>query len=337
MENKEKKALFHPVDIGSVTIDGNLFLAPLAGYTDRAFRSVCLKWGASFSYTEMVSGEALARNSFATEKLMKRADNEKKLAIQIFGPEASIVKRSLAKLLEFNPTVIDLNCGCPVPKVVKNGSGSALMNHPDKIFEIIKLLKEGTNVPISIKVRLGWDSSSINYKEVVDAALSGGVDMISMHARTRSMLYTGKASWEDLKELKEFVASKEKKVAVFGSGDLFSAEDALEMVKKTNVDGVMFARGALGNPFIFSETKNLFLSKEPVTIGFETRVETVLEHLRLLIVDEGEEQACRIMRKHASLYLKGIAHSSQIKQALVTAISYTEYEEILKRALIAHC
>lgn len=325
----QPKPLYHPVDIGSIHIDGNLFLAPLAGYTDRAFRSVCIDKGSSFTYTEMVSAEGLARDSANTEKLMVRAENEHKLAIQIFMPEASVVARSLGKLLEYSPTVIDINCGCPVPKVVKTGAGSALLRFPDKIHDIVHLIKSSCDIPVSVKIRLGWDSSSLNYRETTDAALSAGVDMITMHARTKAMGYSGTADWSALADLKHYVYKRNPKVPVFGSGDLFSARAAQEMLEQTGVDGVMFARGAMGNPFIFSDTYNL-LTKGEETVYHTTRerVATLLKQLHLMGNDIGERLACREMRKHATAYLKGIHHASKAKQALVQANTYEQYETI---------
>ena len=322
-------SLYHPVSIGSLTIEGNLFLAPLAGYTDRSFRSICLAKGANLAYTEMVSAEGLARDNAATQKLMQRADNEKLLAVQIFGPDSEVIKRSLSLLLEHKPNLIDLNCGCPVPKVVKDGSGSALMKNPDKIYAIVKELKDSTSIPISVKIRLGWDHSSINYKEVTSALLEANVDMITMHARTRSMGYGGKADWQSLAFLKEYIKNRAPKVPLFGSGDLFSPNDAKRMLEETKVDGIMFARGALGNPFIFEQTHHLLTTGELLELpSLANKLETMLNHLHKMAFDLGEEQAARQMRKHAVDYLKGVAYASKAKQAFVTAQTVKEYEEI---------
>lgn len=333
----KSNALYHPVDIGSVHVDGNLFLAPLAGYTDRAFRSVCIEQGASFTYTEMVSAEGLARDSRNTEILLHKAENETLLGAQIFMPEASVVERSLEKLLEYHPTTIDINCGCPVPKVVKTGAGSALLRFPEKIHAIVDTIKKACDIPVSVKIRLGWDSGSINYHETTDAALSAGVDMVTMHARTKAMGYSGTADWQALSDLKLFVSSKAPSVPVFGSGDLFSAEAAKHLLEQTHIDGIMFARGAMGNPFIFSEAIQLLsegMVLPPPTI--ETRVQTLLKQLHLMGADVGERLACKEMRKHATSYLKGIPHASHAKQALVQSNSYAEYEQVC-RQLVEDC
>ncbi len=321
-------SLYHPVTIGNVNVDGNLFLAPLAGYTDRAFRGICKTQGASFTYTEMVSAEGIARGSDNTESLMIRDKSEEQLGIQIFMSQASVALRALPRLLHYNPTTIDINCGCPVPKVIKTGAGSALMNEPDKIHNMVKALKECTDIPISIKIRTGWSDSSINYKEVASAALSANVDMITMHARTRKMGYSGLADYNALKELKQYVAYRDPKVVVFGSGDLFSPMDAKKMLQTTHVDGVMFARGAIGNPFIFQNTIRLLQNQKPIEISLDERLNLLLTQLHSMGEYAGETLACREMRKHATSYLKGIAHGAKAKQSLVQSTTYKEYEDV---------
>lgn len=322
-------SLFHPVDIGSVHLSGNIFLAPLAGYTDRAFRSLCISHGASFTYSEMVSAEGVARMSVNTDRLMARANNETLFAVQIFTSEASVVERCLSRLVTFNPTVIDINCGCPVPKVVKTGAGSALLREPGRIHEIVKVLKEGCDVPVSVKIRLGWDANSINYLETSDAALSAGADMITMHARTKTMGYAGTADWHALAELKRFASKRNPSVPIFGSGDLFSAQAAKELLETTGIDGVMLARGAIGNPFIFEDTIALLTTgRTPSPHTIVQKVEAMRTQLHHMGTDIGEIPACREMRKHAAAYLKGIPHASKAKRALVRAASFSEYEVV---------
>lgn len=331
-DSTKTEALYHPVSIGSVSIGGNLFLAPLAGYTDRAFRSICIDRGASFTYTEMVSAEGLARNSGNTERLMHRAENEDLLGIQIFMNEASVAERCMPLLLAYRPTVIDINCGCPVPKVVKTGAGSALLQFPEKIHQIVSTIKGCCDVPVSVKIRLGWDARSINYRETTDAALSAKADMITMHARTKSMGYSGTADWQALADLKQYVASRAPHVPVFGSGDLFSAEAARRMLLDTKVDGVMFARGAMGNPFIFTDTIRLLTEGvQDKAASTRERTTAMLRQLHLMGEDIGERLACREMRKHATSYLKGLPHASQAKQELVHAATFAEYEAVCSR------
>ncbi len=333
MGAEQTRSLYHPVTIGSLTIEGNLFLAPLAGYTDRAFRSVCIERGASFTYTEMVSAEGLARGSENTETLMARGEGEDLLGVQIFMNEASVAIRALPRLLQHSPSIIDINCGCPVPKVVKTGSGSALMKEPKKVHEMVKALKEYTDLPVSVKIRTGWDRNSITFKEVADAALSAGVDMITMHARTRQEGYSGTAHWSALTELSHFVHNRNPRVAVFGSGDLFTPLAAKEMLKTTSVDGVMFARGAIGNPFIFEDTRRLLTGGKAGEHDLAERMDVMLRQLHRMGRDTSQNLACREMRKHATSYLKGIPHGSRAKQELVQATTYAEYEQVCTRLI----
>jgi tRNA-dihydrouridine synthase B len=329
-----ENALYHNVKIGSLEVEGNLFLAPLAGYTDRAFRSLAVEHGACLTYSEMVSAEGVARNNSVTDELMIREDNEKFYAIQLFGNDDDVLKRSIEKVLEFPSDIIDLNSGCPVPKVVKTGSGSALMKNPEMLYKMVKVLKEATSIPISVKIRLGWDLNSINYLEVTDALLSANVDMITMHARTRSMGYSGTAMWDDLTTLKKYIDNKSPHVPLFGSGDLFTPLDAKMMLEQTKVDGIMFARGALGNPFIFEQTKELLLTgEEPLSVPIKKKLETMVDHLHSFGAIVGEEKACREMRKHAAAYLKGFAKVKEAKQALVKANTYKEYHQVVEHLL----
>jgi len=324
-----KNKLFHPVKIGTITIPGNLFLAPLAGFTDQAFRSICISNGASFTFTEMVSAEALARGSEKTQNLMRRAENEKLLGIQIFLSNADTAKRAIPEILKANPTVIDINCGCPVPKVVKNGAGSALMQNPKKIEEIISVLTDNTDIPITVKFRTGWDLNSINYLDFAESAVKGGASLLTMHARTRSQGYSGEADWESLKQLKSNFD-----IPVIGSGNVICAEDALQMLETTGVDGILFARGAIGNPFIFEKTKQLLMGKDPgETDNISNKISTAMEHLSLSIHYKGETIACREMKKQLCSYTKGQEGSAALRNRIVRAETTEEYKEILNEYL----
>ncbi len=316
--------LFHSVKIKNVSLPGNIFLAPLAGFTDPAFREVCIMHGASLTYSEMISAEALARGSEKTIRLMKRTPHEQFFAIQIFLPDSNTAERALPELLKAKPSIIDINCGCPVPKVVKTGCGSALMKNPRKIEQIVRVLSESTDIPITVKIRSGWDNTSINFLETASAAESGGAGGIAMHPRTRTQGYSGKADWNLLKELK-----KKSGIPVIGSGNLFTPEDVQRMIKETGVDGVMIARGAIGNPFIFQQTKNL-LAGENIHEGpsLKERFDTALLHLEKCIADKGEYAACREMRKHMGSYTKGLPGGASLRKKIVQASTYAEYEEI---------
>lgn len=323
---------YHPVMIGSVRIPGNLFLAPLAGFTDKAFRSICISQGADLTYSEMVSAEAIARENTKTQHLTDRAHGEERFAIQLFMPDADTAARAVERVMKAHPTIIDVNCGCPVPKVVKTGAGSALMKDPEAIRSIVQALVAGSDVPVTVKIRSGWDHSSMNFIEAAAAAVEGGASAVTLHPRTRAQGYSGLANWEHLREL----VSAMPGIPVFGSGDLHTPQDAQRMLQETGVSGVMFARGAIGNPAIFAETRHCLGARElsdalePSDEGLLHRqVALLLEHLRLCIEDKGEAHACREMRKHACAYTKGFPGSSRVRNELIHAETFEKYHEVL--------
>ena len=216
--------LYHPLKIGNIQLNGNLFLAPVAGYSDSAFRSVCIENGACFTYTEMVSAEALVRKNQKTEILMKRAYNEKAYAVQIFGSEPQIMVDAANIVLEkTHCECIDINCGCPVPKIVKTGAGSALTRDPDRLYKVAKAVVDAAGIPVTVKIRSGWEQKMITWKEAAQAALEAGVSAITIHPRTKAQGYEGHSDWNIMKELVELVNGR---IPVFGSGDLFKTEDA---------------------------------------------------------------------------------------------------------------
>ena len=305
-------------------------LAPLAGYTDKAFREISLRMGADIAVTEMVSAEGLARDSIKTKALLERAEGEDRLIIQLFGPSEDPVARAMERLLEYKPTVIDFNCGCPVPKVVKTGAGSALMREPEKIKKIVKMIKSFTDIPVSVKFRLGWDSSSINYLEFAEKALEGGAEILTLHARTRAQLYSGVADRSAFRTLSR--TFKSENIAIYGSGDVFTPEDALARIQIDGLDGVMFARGAIGNPFIFKETKELIKKGSYSLPTAEEKLSTAIEHYDLMVKYYGINVAGPEMRKHAMAYLKGIEGAKEAKSMLTKAITRDDYIEAFKHA-----
>lgn len=319
--------LFHPVKIGNVQLNGNLFLAPVAGYSDVAFRSVCIENGAAFTYTEMVSAEALVRNNLKTETLMKRANNEKSYAVQIFGGEPEIMANAAKIVIEkTHCEVIDINCGCPVPKIVKSGAGSVLTREPEKLFKVAKAVVDvcGT-IPVTVKIRSGWEQKLITWREASQAAMDAGVSSITIHPRTRAQGYEGFSDWKIIQQLVEFV---DKKIPVFGSGDLFKPEDAKRMLEETGVDGIMFARGAMGNPFIFRDTISLLKNGfyEPVPI--KERIKTGFSELEQLVSETSEQHACLEMRKRFHAYSKGIQNGGELRKKIVHASSVQDYHNI---------
>ncbi len=323
--------LYHPVTIGPLTVPGNLFLAPVAGYSDRAFRSICVECGASFEYTEMVSSEALVRGSEKTEELMTRAPNEKAYAVQLFGGEPEkMAEAARIVLKKTTAEVIDINCGCPVPKIIKTGAGSALTREPDKLYAVVKATVDAASsfertAPVTVKIRSGWDSDHITWKEAAQAALEAGAAAITIHPRTRAQGYEGKADWSILASLVQMV---NKKVPVFGSGDAFTPEDAERMLKETGCDAVMFARGAMGNPFLFTRTKE-YLTKGTITeIPISDRLKAGFRELALLTADRGEKNACLEMRKRFCAYSKGISGGAELRRQIVSAATEADYRAV---------
>lgn len=320
--------LYRPVKIGSIELNGNLFLAPVAGYSDRSFRSICVANGASFTYTEMVSAEALTRNNLKTEVLMRRAENEKVYSVQIFGGEPERMADAAQIVLEkTNCECIDINCGCPVPKIVKTGAGSSLTQNPVQLGKVAKAVVDAVKgrAAVTVKIRSGWDESSITYKEAATEALNAGVAAITMHPRTRAQGYEGKSDWNKLTELVKLVGGK---VPVFGSGDLFTPEDAKRMLEETGLDGVMFARGAMGNPFIFTKTIQLLKTGSYDEIPMSARLLTGFKELEMLAADTNELNACMEMRKRFCAYSKGISGGAELRQKTVHASSIEEYHSI---------
>jgi len=318
----DTKSLFHSVKIKNLEVPGNIFLAPLAGFTDRAFRRICIEKGASFTYTEMISSEAVVRGNEKTLTLAERAPNEAVYGIQIFSGNAASAAGSLEKLLPFKPDLIDLNCGCPVPKIIKSGAGSALMQTPEKIREIVKALTETSDLPITVKIRSGWTSDTLNYLKAAEMALEGGASLISIHPRTRSQFYSGKADWNCIRILKE-----EFDVPVMGSGDLYTGEDARRMIEETGCDSVMFARGAIGNPFVFEDAKAALSGDENYRSPTEEeKVHTAFRQLGFAMEYIGEEKAVKEMRKHLCAYTKGITGGSAFRNKIVHGNSFEEYK-----------
>lgn len=320
-------SLYHPLTIGTARTGGNIFLAPLAGYTDRAFRSVCAAMGADLTYTEMVSCEALVRGSGKTEALLERAEGEERYAVQIFAGEAGAAGEAVKQVRERRPLLIDLNCGCPVPKIIKSGAGSALMRTPAKVGEIVRAMKDNTDIPVTVKIRTGWDVPSLNYLEVAEEAVRAGAALVCMHARTRSQGYSGTADWSHLKRLKEALGD----LPVLGSGDMFSAEAVERVLRETGIDGVMLARGAIGNPFLFREIR-AFLTEGtlPAPPSPTERMETAFDQLKLAVRYKDEGTAVKEMKKQMCAYTKGMPGSSEIRNKLVQADSFSSYQEIFR-------
>jgi nifR3 family TIM-barrel protein len=338
--------LYRPVKIGSLELSGNLFLAPVAGYTDRAFRSLCVEEGANFSFTELISAEALYRNhgryglgDFKSDavyavstaaNLVRRAANEKRYAIQLFGGESESIYKAALLLAPLRPDALDINAGCPVPKVVKNGAGSALMKNPANLGKIVEAAVRASaerlgNIPVTIKIRSGWNSSSINYSECARIAVEAGAAMVTLHPRTRSQNYGGKSDWSHIADLVTRL-----NIPVTGSGDLYTPEDAQQMLKETGCAAIMFARGAMGNPFIFSATRSLLETGSWQPASFSARTTAAMRHLEMLAADIGERTACLEMRKQFCAYTKGMIGGAALREKAVHAETISDYRRIIE-------
>jgi nifR3 family TIM-barrel protein len=333
--------LYHPVTIGPLSIPGNLFLAPVAGYSDRAFRSLCVEAGADLTCTELASAEALVRAPGGdsgpggkTGALLRRADNEERYAVQLFGGESGAMYRAALLLAPLHPDIVDINCGCPVPKVVKAGAGSALMRNPPLLGRIVSAVVRASaeglgSAPVTVKIRSGWDSGTLNYREIGRIAEENGAAMVTIHPRTRAQGYGGRSDWSHITDMVTRLG-----VPVAGSGDLFSPEDAERMLRETGCAAVMFARGAMGNPFIFSAARSLLLRGAYARTEAAARIEAGLRHLVLLAEDLGEKAACREMRKHFCAYTRGgpgspgLSGGARLRDRLVHAETIAEYRAI---------
>lgn len=312
--------------IGNVELENNIFLAPMAGVTDLAFRILCKEMGAGLVVSEMVSSKGLYYNDSSTRNLLKVDPKERPIAIQIFGSDPRIMAYIVETYL--NPRedidIIDINMGCPTPKIVKNNDGCALMKNPSLVREILRAVVKVANKPVTIKIRMGWDEESINGLEIGKIAEEEGVSALTVHARTRDMLYSGKADWQYIKILKESL-----RIPVIGNGDIFEPEDAIKMLEITNCDGVAIARGAQGNPWIFRRILYLMEGKDAPPPGLDEIIYTCIRHLNLLCSIKGERVGVREMRKHAAWYLKGQRNSNEIKNLLNTIESRVEMEKVL--------
>ncbi|WP_037373216.1 tRNA dihydrouridine synthase DusB [Anaerovorax odorimutans] len=298
------------LQIGNIKIESPFLLAPLAGVTDAPFRRICKQQGAALVYSEMVSGKGLYYNDKNTERLLKIYEDEKPVAYQIFGSEPEIMAYTAKTLAKKDNCLLDINMGCPVPKVVKNGEGSALLKSIDKVYEIVKAVVLNAEKPVTAKIRIGWDEKSINAVETAKAIEAAGASAVCVHGRTREQFYNGKADWSVISNVKKAI-----KIPVIGNGDVFNGQNALDMMKETNCDFVMIARGAMGNPWIFKEALALWngdeISKEPT---LEEKLNIINKHFDYLLKEKGEYAAVREMRKHIGWYLKGVHGAAEIRR-----------------------
>ena len=317
--------------IGNIEIKNKVVLAPMAGICNHAYRTIIKEMGAGLIYAEMVSDKAISYGSKKTIDMLYMTDNERPIAQQIFGSDKESFVTA-AKYIESNmhPDIIDINMGCPVPKVaLKSQAGSALLKNPEKVYEIVKAIVEAVNVPVTVKIRSGWDSNSINAVEIAKIVEKAGASAITVHPRTRSQGYSGKADWNIIKEVKENVS-----IPVIGNGDIKSCYDAKRMLEETGCDAIMIGRGVLGNPWLIKECVD-YLENDiiPDKISHTEKLEMILHHLELLKDLKNSKVALLEMRSHTAWYLKGIPNTSKLKEDIFKTKTIEEFKELITNFL----
>ena len=312
--------------IGSFVTQGEAFLAPMAGVTDFPFRVICKRYGASLLYTEMINAKALCYGDDNTFSMLEVKPEEGDVAVQIFGHEPQYMAEAASILSDMNRfRIIDINMGCPAPKITKNNEGSALMKDPALAFKIIDSVKKASKLPVTVKFRKGWDDSCVNAVEFARNAQAAGADCITVHGRTREQYYSGKADWDIISEVKKSVS-----IPVIANGDIFSIGDAVNIIEKTGADAYMIGRGSQGNPFIFSQIRD-FIEGSPVRdIPDTEKIDVMLEHYELSIKYKGEDKTVREMRKHIGWYLKGMYGSARMRDDINHIVDADEVRQMLR-------
>lgn len=321
--------------IGNIETKNNVFLAPMAGVTDLVFRVICKEMDCGMVYSEMVSAKGVQHNNKNTKELLKVDEMERPVAMQMFGSDPEIMAEMARKLNEYEDIdILDINMGCPAPKIVKNGEGSALTLNPKLVGEIISAVSKASEKPVTVKFRKGFDDQHLNALEIGRIAEESGAKAVTIHGRTREQYYAGKADWDIIRALKEEI----KTIPVIGNGDIFTPEDAKKMLEYTGCDAVMIGRGSQGNPFIFKRTveylENGVLLPEPT---WEDRLDIAEKHMDMLADYKGEVIGIREMRKHLGWYIKGLPHSAEMRVKINATSGRENMRDVLNymRELIA--
>ena len=316
------------LEIGGVVLENGLVLAPMAGVTDLSYRKLCKEQGCGLVVTEMVSAKAILYKNRNTQELLRIRDEERPAAVQLFGSDAGIMGEIAQVVSEGNCDLIDVNMGCPVPKIVNNGEGSALLKEPKKVEAILTAMVKRSKKPVTVKIRKGFNDASVNAVEI--AKIAEGCGVAAVHGRTREQFYSGKADWEIIRQVKEAV-----KIPVIGNGDVTGAKEAKAMLDLTGCDGVMIGRGAKGNPWIFSQILHYLETGEvlPGPSVLEIK-EMILRHGRLLSEDKGEFTAMREMRKHMAWYTAGLPHSAALRNEINLVETLEEMAGLMERYFV---
>lgn len=318
--------------IGNIQLDNPYILAPMAGVTDLPFRLLCREQGVGLLCMEMVSAKAIQYNNKNTRALLEIHPQEPPVSLQLFGSEPDVISEIAKQIEELPFSILDINMGCPVPKIVKNGEGSALMKNPKLVYEIVDRTVKAIQKPVTIKIRKGFDDSCVNAVEIAKIAEAAGASAVAVHGRTREQYYSGKADWDIIRQVKEAVS-----IPVIGNGDVTSGEKAIAIQKETGCDGVMIGRGAQGNPWIFSELIAYEQTGQiPTRPTLDEMKQMILRHARLQMEYKGEYLGIREMRKHVSWYTTGLPNSAKLRGIINAVESYDELEAVLEANLTCH-
>ncbi len=316
-----------PLQIGTVTLENNLILAPMAGVTDLPFRLLCKEKGAGLLCMEMVSAKAILYKNKNTQALLEIDPRENPVSLQLFGSDPDIISQIAHEIEERPFDILDINMGCPVPKIVNNGEGSALMKNPVLAGEIIEKTVKAIQKPVTVKIRKGFDDGHVNAVEMARVAQESGAAAVAVHGRTREQYYSGKADWDIIRQVKEAVS-----IPVIGNGDLLTAEDVIAMKEQTGCDGFMIGRGAQGNPWIFEQILHYFRTGEKLPKpSAEEVTDMILRHAKMMLKFKGEYTGIREIRKHAAWYTAGYPNSAKLRVAINAVESYEELERLLKK------
>lgn len=315
--------------IGTAELENPYILAPMAGVTDLPFRLLCKEQGAGLLCMEMVSAKAIQYNNKNTKALLEIHPEELPVSLQLFGSDPDVISEIAKRIEELPFSILDINMGCPVPKIVKNGEGSALMKNPKLVYEIVRKTARAIQKPVTVKIRKGFDDTCINAVEIAKIIEDAGGKAVAVHGRTREQYYSGKADWDIIRQVKEAVS-----IPVIGNGDVVSGESAIAIQKETGCDGVMIGRGAQGNPWIFSELLEYERTgKMPLRPSVEAIKKMMLRHAQLQMQYKGEYLGIREMRKHVSWYTSGLPNSAKLRDEINRVESYEELEQLLEERL----